>query len=154
MSEFEQALHVATELFSQNVVFAMATNGSQVPSVRMIDAYYEDGVFYMITHGETQKVQEIEVNPVVALTKDMHRFIGEAENLGHPFKPENREIRIKLKKAVKDRLFNRDDEDDEDLVILKVVVKTGFFYKDDVGYDVNYEEKTATSFDFGIDLGL
>ncbi len=154
MSNYTKAMEVVTDLFSKDTVFALATIGNKLPSVRMIDTYYENGYFYIITHGETQKAKDIAVNSSVALTKDMHRFVGKAVNLGHPFKPENRDIRLKLKEAVRDRIFNRDDEFDEDLIILKVKVQTGFFYKDDVGYDVNFEQETAEVFEFGVDLGL
>ncbi len=154
MSNYTKAMEVVTDLFSKDTVFALATIGDKFPSVRMIDAYYEEGYFYIITHGGTQKAKDIEANPLVALTKDMHRFAGRAENLGHPFKPENRDIRLKLKEAVKDRLFKRDDQSDEDLIILKVKVINGFFYQDDIGYDVNFEDQTLETFDFGVDLGL
>lgn len=37
----------------------LGTDGKPRPVVRSVDAYYEDGKFYVVTHGKSNKMQQI-----------------------------------------------------------------------------------------------
>lgn len=89
----ETAMAIMAELFSKDCVFALATTSGNKPSVRMIDTYYEDGAFYVVTYAHSAKVKELEANEKVALCNQAYRFDGTTHNMGHPLKSENSAIR-------------------------------------------------------------
>ncbi len=126
MEVFQKSLEVLEALFKKDVQFALAT--------------------------VSQKVQEIEVNKHVALCKDLYRFQGEAYNIGHPLKEENKEIRQQLIKAFKPWYFAHNNEADENMCYVKVVPTTGFYYKDGTGYKVDFVNQTAETFPFEEDI--
>ena len=45
----EQAEKIMIERFGKDTVIALATIEDEVPYVRYVNAYYEDGAFYTIT---------------------------------------------------------------------------------------------------------
>lgn len=149
---FKDSILIAQELFSSDNVFAMATSADRMPTVRMVDAYLEDHAFYIVTHSNTQKFQDIKENPNVSLSKEMHRFFGIATDLGHPFKEGNESIRAKIGQVLPNRYFNRLDKNDDTLRVLKVDLSTGFFHKDGIGYDVNFKKETLETYDIQFDL--
>lgn len=93
MTAYEKSLDVLTDLFGKDYQFALATSKDNIPSVRFIDTYYEDGAFYIVTYSKSQKVIEMCGNEKVALCNKLYRFVGTAHMLGHPLKDENRYIR-------------------------------------------------------------
>ena len=63
------------ERFGKDTVIALATVEHEVPYVRKVNAYYEDGSFYIITYALSDKIKQIENNPNVALTNCCLLFI-------------------------------------------------------------------------------
>lgn len=59
---------VLLERFGKDSIVALATSADNVPYVRNVDAFYEDGAFYVLTHGLSNKMKQIEQNPTVALS--------------------------------------------------------------------------------------
>ena len=80
-------------------IIALATVENGMPCVRNVDAYYEDGAFYVITYALSNKMKQIEKNPVVAIAGDWFTAHGKGINLGYFGKDENKNIAAKLKKA-------------------------------------------------------
>lgn len=154
MKTYQDAMDVARELFAQDNVFAMATTSGQLPSVRMVDAYLDEDAFYLVTHSNSRKVQEIEANANVSLSKDLHRFFGKASNLGHPFDDANAAVKEKIAELLPNRHFDRLDPNDPTLVIIKVDLNAGFFHKDGLGYDVNFKRKRLQTYEVQFDLNL
>lgn len=152
MMTYNDSFLIAQELFASDNVFAMATSADHLPTVRMVDAFLEDGAFYIVTHSNTRKYQDIKENPNVSLSKEMHRFFGTATDLGHPFKEGNETIREKIGQVLPNRYFNRLDPEDESLRVLKIDLTTGFFHKNGVGYELNFEKKTVETYDIQFDL--
>lgn len=154
MSVYENAMKVMKDLFGKDALFALATARENVPSVRFIDTYYEEGSFYIVTYAKSQKVDEIEVNKEVALCNKQYRFTGKAYNIGHPMKPENKEIRETLIKVFEPWYFAHNNEEDENMCFVKVELETGFFYQNRIGYQVDFREKTAEEFPFEFEIVL
>ena len=154
MNTFEKGLIVLEELFSRDYQFALATTSKGIPSVRFIDTFYDNGAFYIVTYAKSQKVLEIEENPRVALCNKLYSFNGTAENIGHPLKEENKEIRNKLIDVFEPWYFKHNNEDDENMCYLKVEIIDGFFYKDSIGYSMNFKDRTAKEFPFIFDIVL
>ena len=152
MNTFEKALKTLEELFSRDYQFALATSKDNIPSVRFVDTFYDDGRFYIVTYAKSQKTIEVESNCNVSLCNKLYRFNGKAYNIGHPVKEENKEIRSKLIKVFEPSYFEHNNEDDENMCYIKVELDNGFFYKDGTGYKVNFASKKAEEFPFDFDI--
>jgi len=72
------------ELFGKEYSFALATLLNNIPSVSLIDVFYDEWSFYVVTYQKSQKVQEIRDNEFVALANRLYKFNGQAFNIGHP----------------------------------------------------------------------
>jgi len=70
-------------------LIALATTENDIPYVRSVNAYYEDKAFYVITYGLSNKMKQIEKNPVVAMAGDWFTAHGKGVNLEYFGKHEN-----------------------------------------------------------------
>lgn len=95
--------------------------------VRTVDAYYEDGSFYVVTHAKSNKMQQIAQNPQVSIAghQEMFTASGVGENLGWVLKPENADIRAKLRTAFAGWYDLANNEKDEGCCILAVRLTKG-----------------------------
>ena len=152
MNAYEEGLVVLDTLFARDYQFALATSNNNIPAVRFIDTFYDSGAFYIVTSQKSNKVKEIEQNPIVSLSKDLYRFTGVARNIGHPLLRENLKIREKLIKVFEPWYFAHNNENDENMCYIKVDLSQGLFYKDGTGYKVNFKNKTAEKFSFLFDI--
>lgn len=148
MTVYEKSLEVMHELFAKDVTFSLATSKDSIPSVRVVDIFYDDGAFWIVTDKKSNKATEIENNPDVALCDRLYRFTGKAYIAGHPFEDENRQIREKLIRAFEPWYFAHNNENSKDMCYIRVDLQTGFFYHKGIGYSVNFTEKTADEFPF------
>lgn len=154
MDNYKVATDIVKELFSRDYQFAMATTANNIPSLRFIDTYFDNGAFYAITYANTKKVKEIADNPNVSLCcRKGYSFIGKAYNIGHPLMPENGEIRSKLLKAFEPWYFKHNNENDE-ICILKIVPEKGFVYEDGLGYDIDFINKAVDTKPFNFNTIL
>lgn len=152
MNTYEKSLAVLTELFSCDDQFTLATSKENVPSARVVDIYYKEGAFWIVTYGLSRKVQEIQSNPHVALCKNFHSFCGRAYNVGHPLAEPNKEIREELIRVFEPWYFAHNNEQDENMCYVKVELTSGFFHKEGIGYKVDFENKTAETFPFAPEI--
>lgn len=152
MDRYEECLNVLEKLFQKDTQFALATAKENIPSLRIVDVYYEEGAFYIVTYGKSRKVQEIRENPDVALCKNLHSFQGQARDIGHPLAEENQEIRKHLIHAFKPWYFEHNNEADQEMCYVKVELTNGFFYDQGIGYQVDFINKVVESFPFTCDI--
>ena len=154
MSTYDQSLHVMNDLFANDCQFSLATANGSVPSVRIVDTFYDDGAFYVVAHASTQKVKEITVNENAALCHNLYRFSSKAQNIGHPLLPQNADIRAKLTKAFASWYFKHNNEQDKKMCYIRIALTSGFFYKDGTGYAVDFAQQSADifPFEFGISV--
>ena len=109
-----EAEKIMTERFGKDTVIALATVEQEVPYVRKVNAYYEDGSFYIITYALSNKIKQIEKNPNVAIAGEWFTAHGKGKNLGYFGKEENRTIAEKLKIVFAQWIDNgHNDFDDE-----------------------------------------
>ena len=94
-----EAEKIMIERFGKDTVIALATVKDDVPYVRSVNAYYENGAFYIITHALSNKMKQIKSNPTVAISGDWFTAHGKGINLGYFRKEENHVIAEKLKKV-------------------------------------------------------
>lgn len=154
MNVFEKAMGVMEELFAKDYTFAFATVNNDIPSVRFVDTYFETDSFYIVSYSNTQKVKELVENRNVAMCNELYRFEGLAYNIGHPLEPQNMEIREKLIKVFEPWYFAHNNENDSDMCYIKVELKNGFFYKDGIGYKVNFNTKEVEESTFEFDTTI
>lgn len=152
MTTYERSLNILEELFARDYQFALATSNDNIPSVRFVDTFYDDCAFYIVTYAKSKKVKEIEKNPEISMCNKLYRFSGIARNIGHPLLEENHAIRQKLIKVFEPWYFAHNDENDENMCYVKIELKQGFFYKEDIGYKVDFEERNAEEFPFKFNL--
>lgn len=117
---------IMIERFGKDTVIALATVENGVPYVRSVNAYYENGAFYIITYAKSNKIKQIECNPAVAIAGDWFTAHGKGIDLGWFGKAENRAISEKLKTAFAEWIDNgHNDFEDENTIILCVELTDG-----------------------------
>lgn len=109
------------ERFGKDTIIALATTEQETPYVRYVNAYYENGAFYIITYALSNKMQHIKNNSVVAIAGEWFTAHGTGVSLGWFKKEENHTIAEKLKDVFSEWIDNGHmDFDDENTVILRV----------------------------------
>jgi Pyridoxamine 5''-phosphate oxidase. len=136
MTKYEEGLKLIEEKFGNGkdnlislatIALEPAANGSPRPVVRDVDAYYEDGVFYVTTYTKSNKMRQIAQNPEVAMTVSAEWLtaIGTGENLGWVLDPKNAELRTKLRAAFAAWYDMANNEKDENCCILAIRLTKG-----------------------------
>ena len=136
MNEYEEGLRLMEEKFGngKDNAISLATvarepnsDGSPRPVVRSVDAYYEDGTFYVVTHAKSNKMQQIAQNSEVSVAGCLEMFTanGTGENLGWVLDPKNAEIRAKLRTAFANWYDMANNENDKNCCILAVHLTKG-----------------------------
>ena len=122
----QEAEKVMIERFGKDTVIALATVENGIPYVRNVNAYYENGAFYIITHALSNKMRHMEHNPAVAIAGEWFSAHGKGVNLGYWGKAENQPIAEKLKQVFAEWIDNgHTDFDDENTIILCVELTDG-----------------------------
>ena len=127
---------VMIDRFGKDTVIALATTKNEMPHVRYVNAYYENGAFYIITHALSNKMKHIKDNPVVAVAGVWFTAHGKGVNLGYFGKKENCEIADKLKKVFAEWIDNgHTDFNDENTIILQVELSDGLLLSRGTRYE-------------------
>ena len=127
---------VMIDRFGKDKVIALATTKNEMPHVRYVNAYYENGAFYIITHALSNKMKHIKDNPVVAVAGVWFTAHGKGVNLGYFGKKENCEIADKLKKVFAEWIDNgHTDFNDENTIILQVELTDGLLLSRGTRYE-------------------
>lgn len=125
------------ERFGMDNVIAMATMEDGVPHVRYVNAYYEDGAFYVITYALSNKMRQIEKNSGVAIAGDWFTAHGKGVNLGWFGKSENSVIAGRLRKAFEAWIDNgHNNFEDENTCILCIRLTDGVLFHHGTRYDL------------------
>ena len=131
-----EAEKIMVERFGKDTVIALATVEDGVPYVRSVNAYYENGAFYIITYARSNKMRQIENNPIVAISGEWLTAHGKGINLGYFKREENQLIAEKLKIAVSEWIDNgHNDFDDENTIILCVKLTDGLLLSHGTRYE-------------------
>lgn len=131
-----EAEAIMKERFGKDTVIALATAEDGIPYVRNVNAYYEDGAFYIITYALSNKMKQLEKNPVAAITGEWFTAHGKGVNLGWFGKKENREVSGKLRDAFHEWIDNgHNDFDDENTIILCIELTDGLLLSHGTRYE-------------------
>ena len=127
---------IMLERFGKDNIIALATIEKGVPHVRYVNAYYENGAFYIITYALSNKMKHIERNPVIAIAGEWFTGHGKGINLGYFRKKGNDAIAEKLKRVFAEWIDNgHNDFDDENTIILCVELTDGLLLSHGTRYD-------------------
>lgn len=128
---------IMQERFGKDTVIALATVENEVPYVRYVNAYYENGAFYVITYALSNKIKHMEQNSHVAIAGDWFTAHGKGICLGYIGKEENQEIAKKLKEVFAEWIDNgHTDFTDENTIILCVELTDGVLLSHGTRYEL------------------
>ncbi len=120
---------ILKERFDKDSILALATVGENIPHVRNADAFYEDGAFYVLTYGLSNKMKQIEENPVVGLAGEWFTGHGKAVNLGYFGKEENAQIAKRMREVFAAWIDNgHNDFSDVNTCILRIELTDGVLF--------------------------
>ena len=130
---------ILLERFGKDSIIALATSIDNIPYVRSVDAFYEDGAFYVLTHGLSGKMKQISQNPNVAISGDWFTAQGNGVDLGYFGKAENARIAGKMKDVFSAWIDNgHNDFDDINTCILCIELTRGILFSNGTRYEIDF----------------
>lgn len=137
----KKAEEIMVERFGKDNIIALATTENNIPYIRSVNAFYEDKAFYVITYGISNKMKQIEKNPVVAIAGEWFTAHGKGINLGYFGKNENAGIAEKLRVAFAEWIDNgHNDFSDENTCILCIKLTDGLLLSHGTRYDIDFTD--------------
>ena len=137
-----RAREILDQRFGCDSLIALATLEEGRPSVRTVNAYYEDGAFYTITWAKSGKMRQIAANPAVAVSGEWFTGHGVGESLGWIRRPENADIAARLRAVFAEWYSNgHTNEDDPDTIILRVRLTDGVLFAQGTRYDLDFTDR-------------
>lgn len=135
----KEAGQILEDRFGRDTVIALATAEAGRPYVRWVDAFYEDGAFYVVTHKASNKMRHIAQCPAVSVAGDWFTAQGTGEDLGAFSSPANQAAAEKLAEVFAGWLGNgHTDPQAESTHILRVNLETGVLFSQGVRYDIDF----------------
>lgn len=132
-----EAEKIMIDRFGKDTVIALATIEKEVPYVRYVNAYYDNGAFYIITYALSNKIRHLEQNPTIAIAGEWFTAHGKGINLGYFGKKENQMIAEKLKDVFAEWIDNgHNNFDDENTIILCVELTDGVLLSNGTRYEL------------------
>ncbi|MDR1836700.1 MAG: pyridoxamine 5'-phosphate oxidase family protein [Treponema sp.] len=127
MSKYDDAIKIMNERFGKDSPISIATMDGNRPSVRMVNGYYEDGAFYVVTYTLSNKMKQIKANPEVAVCSvEWFAGHGVGENLGWVRDEGNAAIMAKLREAFASWYTGGHvNEDDQNTCLLRIRLTDG-----------------------------
>lgn len=140
MADFSpQAQQIMNERFGRDSLISLATAVDGVPYVRTVNAYYEEGSFYIITYALSSKMKQLEINPIAAVSGDWFTAHGLAENMGWFGKRQNKAMADKLTAAFASWIDNgHNNFEDENTIILRIKLTHGVLFANGTRHDIDF----------------
>ena len=130
---------ILLERFSKDSLISLATSVENVPYVRTVDAFYDDGAFYVLTHTLSGKMKQIEKNPIVAVSGEWFTAHGRGINLGWFGSDENKAIAEKMRIVFADWIDNgHSNLEDKNTIILRIELTKGVLFSDGIRYEIDF----------------
>ena len=130
---------ILLERFGKDSIIALATAIDNIPYVRNVDAFYENGAFYVLTHGLSGKMKQIKENPAVALSGEWFTAQGKGVHLGYFGKADNARIAEKMRDVFTASIDNgHNDFDDINTCILRIELTSGILFSNGKRYEIDF----------------
>jgi general stress protein 26 len=155
MGKYEEAMKVLDEKFGNKdqllslstISLAPGADGKSRPAARLVNAYYEDGSFYITTYATSGKMLQIAENPEVAICVIVDSFTadGIGENLGWVRDEKNAAIMEKVRKIFAEWYYAANNEEDPNTCLLRVRLTEGLwnFPHEGTRSEIDFVEKTV-----------
>lgn len=128
------------ERFGKDSIISLATALDNTPYVRSVNSFYHEKAFYVLTYNLSNKMNQININPFVAICGEWFTAHGEAINLGYFGKDENKEIAEKMREVFSEWIDNgHNNFDDINTVILKINLTNGVLFSNGTRYDIEFK---------------
>lgn len=135
----KEAEKILLERFGRDSVIALATVDGSKPCVRNVNAYYENGAFYILTYALSNKMKQLEKNPAAAIAGEWFTANGRGRNLGYFGNAENKAIADKMKTVFSSWIDNgHNDFDDPNTCILRVELTDGLLFSHGTRYEIDF----------------
>lgn len=135
----QDGLKVMKERFGRDTVIVLGTTNGDYPAMRYVNAYYEDGAFYVITYALSNKMKQIGKTPNVSICEEWFTARGKAVNLGYFGKEENKEMAEKLRKEFAAWIDNgHNNFEDKNTIILKIELIDCVLFSHGTRYDIKF----------------
>lgn len=135
----EKTQKILNERFGKDSLISVATVSGGKPFVRTVDAYYENGSFYVVTYALSNKMLHIKETPSVAICGDWFTAHGTGENLGYVLSEENKPFMERLREIFKEWYYNgHTNENDPNTCILRIKLTDGVLFDNGVRYDIKF----------------
>ena len=139
MNVSKEAEAILLDRFGKDSLISLATASGNIPYVRTVNAYYEGGAFYVLTHALSGKMKQLSENPRAAISGDWFTAEGFGENLGIFTSEKNKAIAEKMEIVFSAWLHNgHTNLDDENTVILKIRLTRGVLFSNGKRYDLDF----------------
>lgn len=130
---------ILTERFGKDSIIALATAEDNKPYVRNVDSFYYDGAFYVLTHKLSNKMKQIDKNPIVAISGEWFTAQGKGINLGYFGKAENQFIANKMKEIFAQWIDNgHNNFEDINTCILRIELTKGLLFSNGTAYEIDF----------------
>ena len=137
----KEAEAILLERFGKDSIIALATTVDGIPYVRNVNAFYDNGAFYVLTYGLSNKMKQIAANPGVAIAGDWFTAHGEGVNLGYFGREENKEIAEKMRTVFAEWLDNGHNQfEDVNTCILKIALTRGLLLSHGTRYEIDFSK--------------
>lgn len=137
----KEAEEILMERFGKDSIIALATTADNTPYVRNVNAFYSEGAFYVLTYALSNKMKQIEANPIVAIAGDWFTAQGKGINLGYFGKSENVTIAEKMKVAFSEWINNgHNNFDDVNTCILRIELIDGLLLSHGTRYEIDFSK--------------
>ena len=133
----EQALKILNERFGKDTVISLGTINGDYPAIKYVNAFYENGAFYVITYALSNKMRQINQNPNVSLCAEWFTARGKGEDLGYFGSEENKQIAQTLRREFSSWIDNgHNNFDDVNTIILKIKLEEAVLFSHGTRYDI------------------
>lgn len=137
----KEAEKIMLERFGKDSIIALATAVDGVPYVRSVNAFYEDGAFYVLTYGLSNKMKQMEKNPMVAIAGDWFTAHGKGVNLGYFGKAENTAVAERMKIVFAEWIDNgHNNFEDVNTCILRIALTDGLLFSHGTRYEIDFSK--------------
>ena len=111
------------------IALESGSDGKSRPAARIVDAYYENGAFYIVSYATSRKMCQIAKNPEVAICPVVESFTadGIGENLGWVCSEHNAEMMIKLRKVFAAWYHEANNDEDPNTCLLRIRLTKGLW---------------------------
>lgn len=131
---------ILQERFGRDSIIALATSAHDIPYVRSVNAFYDDGAFYVLTYALSGKIQQLMENPVVAISGEWFTAHGVGENLGWFGSRENARLAARMRSVFAAWINNgHNNFDDPNTIILRIRLTHAVLLSHGTRYELDYQ---------------